>query len=204
MGGATVFEPAGSVNRVVVWDVKTGREQLTIKDPRDSVIASAFSPDGSFIATGGYDATVSRIWDASTGRLRRELAGHLTCVNQIVFNGDGTKMASASDDNSVILWDTAKLVVLFRVSGHRGGIMYVAFSPDGKQIATSGFDGQIKLWDATRSGDCRTVGDIAGSARVSSLAFHPSGNLLAAACSDRTVRAPVHVGWTDFCPLDRP
>ena len=59
----------------------------------------------------------------------------------------GTKIASASGDYTVKLWDfsTGKLLETFL--GHLGDVRTVAFSHYGKILASAGDDWEIKLWE---------------------------------------------------------
>lgn len=54
-------------------------------------------------------------------------------------------VASASDDETVRLWDAAMGVVLQRLEGHSDRVGDVDFSPDGKQLASALYDKIVRL-----------------------------------------------------------
>jgi RNA polymerase sigma factor (sigma-70 family) len=64
----------------------------------------AFSPDGRWLLTGGWDRSV-RVWEAETGRAVRRFDGHLEYVRQVAFTPDGRSAVSAGADGAAYLWD---------------------------------------------------------------------------------------------------
>jgi WD40 repeat protein len=88
------------------------------------------------------------ICDAATGAKQQTLLGHTSAVLRVAWHPDGDRLASASSDRSVRVWDpiTGKLMLsLFDPSSE---MKTVAWSPDGKTLAAGSGDGNIIIYDA--------------------------------------------------------
>ena len=77
------------------------------------------------------------------------LIGHTADVTCAAFSPDGRRLATASFDRSIKLWDTATGRDVFTVRGHTAGVVSLVFSPDGNRLVSGGIDHTARVWDAT-------------------------------------------------------
>jgi WD40 repeat protein len=95
-------------------------------------------------------------------------------------NSDGSRIAPTGLASSPPgLWDAFTGQRLADIKGHAKRVFNIATSADGETLATASYDGTIRFFDAE---DARPVGaiDVDLSARISAVAFHPAGALVAA------------------------
>jgi len=133
-----------SADRTIkIWNTNTYVEQSVIFT--DETETLQFSPDGIWLATGGYDNIV-RLWDAETGKLKHAFAGHTDYVGCLSFSPDGQFLASASGDKTIRIWNIKDLKLHAVLKGHTSEIEEVEFSPNGKYLMTTGLK-TIYLWN---------------------------------------------------------
>ena len=129
-----------------LWDVESGGLLQTLQHSA-AVVCVAWSPDGALLATGGgrNEKRVS-LWEAATGRQRVVLGAQT--VNSIAWSPAGDKLATCSDDRTVLLWDVKKEYLLHELQGHRSEVRDVSWSPDGRWLCSGSLDKTLRLWDA--------------------------------------------------------
>ena len=146
--------------------------------PHELVEVVAFSPDGAYALSGGFDNAM-KLWQVSSGRLIRTFQGHSNVVRSVAFSPDGKNVLSGSQDSTMKLWDVASGELLRTITGHEGTINSAAFSPDGKLIASGsrnfrGTDNTVRLWDVATGKQLRIFRGNTGE--VQQVVFSPDGS----------------------------
>ena len=165
---------------VEIWDMATRARLVDLPGHTKWVYCAAFSPDGTRLATGGFDQTV-KLWDPATGAEVRTLYGHKSFVRGVAFSPDGKLLASVSEGKDVRLWEVATGRELATFHGHSSFRSAVAFHPDGRRIASGGADGTVKIWDVRRS---RPVVFRGHTGWVTRVAFRRDGRRVASETGD--------------------
>src|SRR5262249_47138149 len=144
------------------------------------------APSGRWLASAGKDLTI-RLWDLTAlegTQLTRPpivLTGHTDDLYALAWSAQGDRLAVASHDHTVSLWDTSQLdqghvVRLASLRGHTDQVHSVVFHPKGTVLASGSTDQTIRLWRA-RDGQAQGVFAKA-THKVSALAFSPNGQWL--------------------------
>ncbi len=188
---------------------------------RESPIA--FSPDGKILAVGGYGEV--NLIAADSGAEIGSLFGIRAYSLALDYSPDSNRLAVASQDGTLRVFDIARRRLLTSMTGHKigetYGIVAVAFDSSGDRIVSGGYDSRIKVWDAW-NGDRESIGKSSRNesslpqpsqaadyvtvmpATVEDLSYSADGRFLLAAGRDRSARIidPINGQtlreWTDL------
>ncbi len=130
------------------WDATSVRAFVrAIRKPTHTsrVIAVAFAPDGSLLATGSREMV--RLWNPVSRRLVATLTSHAGGVTAVAFSPDGSLLATGSADGTVRLWNPAMGQLVATLTGHTRRVTAVGFSLDGLLLASASDDETIRLWN---------------------------------------------------------
>jgi eukaryotic-like serine/threonine-protein kinase len=113
-------------------------------------------------------------------------SGHIDYVSAVAWSPDGKRIASASGDHTVQVWDAANGGHVLTYRGHGGDVLSLAWSPDGKNVASGSLDKTVQVWDATSGNRVYTYNG--HSDAVFDVAWSPDGKRIASASNDGSVQ----------------
>lgn len=137
--------------------------------------AAALSGDGRWLATAeqsdGRPAAVVR--DLQQGVITHLLLGHAQPIRALAFSPDALRLATASEDGTIRLWNLAdpRMPELAMLTAHDGPATAVAFA-DGQTVLTAGADGRVCAWSINQLAEPVIVATHQGG--VTGLALHQS------------------------------
>ena len=191
-------------------------------------------PSGSKFATGGQGDDCGRVtvWnmapivkpklqkEASVPKMLCQMDNHLACVNCVRWSHSGKFLASAGDDQRIILWtksaygggavfggggkvnhESYKVAQTLRL--HDGDVLDIAWSPGDVWLATASVDNTIVVWDVEKLPS--TVAILKGhKGHVKGVTWDPVGKYLASQSADKTLRVWRTSDWVEEASISEP
>jgi WD40 repeat protein len=103
----------------------------------------------------------------------------------VQFSLDSSKLASASRDKKVIVWDARTGARLHTLESRSAVVTTMQFSADGSKLALVSYNKKVMVWDSRTGARLHALDD--HPAVVIAMHFSPDGNKLASASDDKKV-----------------
>ena len=107
-------------------------------------------------------------------------------LDQASFSPDGSRIVTASSDDTAKIWDANNGKLLQTLRGHGSYVVSASFSPDGSLIITGSWDDTAKIWDASNGRLIRTLRG--HKSNVNFANFSPDGSRIVTASWDDTAK----------------
>jgi WD40 repeat protein len=196
LGGSTPGSVASIIDRWSLVRTIGGEKTPAAMDedaagpPVDAVLALAFSPDGSLLASGSGRASRSgeiKLWKTADGSLVRSLPlPHSDTVVALAFSRQGDRLASGGTDRFAKVHLVADGTLERSFEGHTGHVLGVAWQSHGRRLVTAGADNSLKVWNVLTGEQQRTI--TGPSREVTGVRFLGTGDEILAVSGESTVR----------------
>ena len=178
---------AKKLGQLLVWEWQSESYVLKQQGHYFDMNTLSYAPDGQNVATGGDDGKV-KVWNTVSGFCFVTFSEHSAPISGVEFAKQGQVLFSASLDGTVRAFDLIRYRN-FRTFTSPTPVQFscLAVDPSGEVVAAGSADSfEVFLW-SVQTGKLLDV--LSGhEGPISSLAFSPTGNILASGSWDKTVR----------------
>ena len=125
----------------VLWETEAGFGEARDRAP------VAWSPDGRWLAVALSQERI-QILDARTLEVLAEFGGHEDWIWSLSFDAAGTRLLSASNDQTVGVWSVPSGDRLATLDGHGSGVLCAKFHPSEERIVCGIRGGEVWFWQS--------------------------------------------------------
>jgi WD40 repeat protein len=148
--------------------------------------ALAKAPAQRFPSVHEFVVALEEACKLPIGTTLQVLEMHSDLLSALAWSPDGTRLAVASSDATVGVWDVEACACRFTYTGHSREVTAVAWSPGGERLASASSDGTVQVWDAANG---QTLITYSGHKEdVFAAGWSPDGSKIASAGADQTVQ----------------
>jgi WD40 repeat protein len=149
------------------------------------VFALAFTPDGNYVLSGGWDGHL-RLWDTASQAQVTALRVSAKALSACAVSPDGKHWLAGTMEGMMYCWDSTTHRQQYMSLAHTRPISTILFSLDGQNLLTASWDRRVVVWDRHRCGESRALTgheDI-----VAGCCYTPDGSQVLSWSHDRTAR----------------
>ncbi len=185
--GADLYT-SGADSIIQRWDLRlTNKPGFSMSTaPARDPVGVRISADGRYKLTFDEGAKKALLTDARNGSAIGAPLSHFDSITAVNFSPDSALAATASNDNTCRVWETATGRAVSPPLRHGRTVSAVAFHPDSRRIATASWDGTARVWDAHTG--VQLCGALKHDDDVTDVQFSPDGRRVATASRDKIVR----------------
>jgi len=178
-------EPSRS-GELKVWKVADGSSVRSLPDAHtDEIFGISFSPDGTFIASGGADKYI-RMFSIASGKQIRTFEGHTNQVLGVAWRADGRVIASAGADKTLRIWNADNADRIQQIEGFGKQVSSVRFIGQSSLVISCSGDGSVRMHNSDNAQNLR---NFAGATDfMYSADATPDGRVVAAGGFDGVLR----------------
>lgn len=170
------------------WSTETGEciGTYTIKQASFDSLIPKYSENGEKILVALMDSATFMEIDIYSGEVIRRYEGNITGINNAIYNNEGNRIITVSQDYIIREWDVEKGTCVKSYLGHFSEVCSVAYSNDESKILSASDDKTIREW-STESGECLKTYE--GNLECVNCAIYSPDNMkILSACSDGFVK----------------
>lgn len=151
----------------------------------------AHSSELNLLVSTSFDYTAV-VWDTAAMKELKQLVGHNAAVNTAAFSPDGQWLATAGDDNQILLWSVEELKdpsvnpSPVALNGHTAKVIHLEFDAESRRLVSSSWDRRVGLWDIESQSVVRFFEGHEGP--VNAAQFIPNTDQLLSAGADGHIR----------------
>jgi WD40 repeat protein len=153
-GAITLGHNDGKVSLV---SSETGEFEASFSAHRRTVVAVAYTPDGTILATGGQEG-LTKLWDTKTLKEIVALKGHLKSIHSLAMSPDGRRLATGGSGQAAVkLWDVQTHQELITLQGSSVLLQALHFSPDNNALIGLTGKAELTIWSIPSWGEIKAA-----------------------------------------------
>ena len=192
------YAAASRANQIFLYHLPSKRELGRLTDPSliekgiykqpgvadlDLIQSLKFSPDGQWLASGGFRTV--KLWQKPAGGKRLDLAALESPPRSIAVSADSKLAAIGEEGGKAKVFDLTNGQIVKTLTGHSGPVTGVAFTADASKLVTASQDKTFRVFNLA---DQQQLASVETPSPINAVAIVSEGKLVATAGADNMLR----------------